>query len=68
MIGTQRPSVSLAVRQFKDDGLIAYSRGRIVIRDRDALMRRACSCIRVIHEEERRLRETSERYAIGASS
>jgi CRP-like cAMP-binding protein len=27
MIGTQRPSVSLAVRQFKDDGLISYTRG-----------------------------------------
>lgn len=64
MIGTQRPSVSLAVRQFKDDGLISYSRGRIRIDDREALRRRSCSCIDVIHNEERRLRETSERYAM----
>jgi CRP-like cAMP-binding protein len=63
-IGTQRPSVSLAVRQFKDEGLVSYSRGRIVITDRDGLVRRACSCLAVIHEEERRLRETPERYAM----
>ena len=64
MIGTQRPSVSLAVRQFKDDGLISYSRGRIRIDDRDALRARSCSCIDIIHDEERRLRETSKRYAV----
>ena len=63
MIGTQRPSVSLAVRQFKDDGLISYSRGRIRIADRKGLLRRSCSCIEVIHAEERRLRDTAERYA-----
>ena len=68
MIGTQRPSVSLAVRQFKDDGLITHSRGRIRIADREALLRRSCGCIHVIHEEERRLRETSERYAVGAAT
>lgn len=67
MIGTQRPSVSLAVRQFKDDGLITYSRGRIRIDDREALRGRACACIDVIHDEERRLRETPERYAMTAS-
>jgi len=64
MIGTQRPSVSLAVRQFKDDGLITYSRGRIVIFDREALRRRSCACIDIIHAEERRLRETPRRYLV----
>ena len=63
MIGTQRPSLSLAVRQFKDAGLITYSRGRIVIDDRDGLRSRSCGCIDIIHDEERRLRET-ERYAV----
>jgi CRP-like cAMP-binding protein len=58
MIGTQRPSVSLAVRQFKDAGLISYSRGRIKINDREALRGRSCGCIDIIHSEERRLRET----------
>ena len=65
MIGVQRPSVSLAVHQFKDDGLISYRRGEITIRDREGLMRRACSCIRIMHAEEDRLRETRERYDLG---
>jgi CRP-like cAMP-binding protein len=68
MIGTQRPSVSLAVRQFKDDGLISYSRGQIRIVDRDGLLRRSCGCIRIIHAEERRLRETPAGYGITGSS
>jgi CRP-like cAMP-binding protein len=68
MIGTQRPSVSLAVRQFKDDGLISYSRGRIRIADRDGLLGRSCSCIEIIHAEEKRLRDTAERYAIRSGS
>lgn len=63
MIGTQRPSVSLAVRQFKDEGLIRYSRGQISVLDRDGLLRRSCPCITVMHEEEQRLRTTVERHA-----
>ena len=57
MIGVQRPSVSLAVRQFKDAGLISYSRGRIMILDREGLLGRSCGCIRIMREEERRLRD-----------
>ena len=51
-IGTQRPSISLAVSQFKDEGMISYSRGRISITDRDRLLQRSCACIGIIHEEE----------------
>ncbi|MCA1571138.1 MAG: Crp/Fnr family transcriptional regulator [Chloroflexi bacterium] len=65
MIGVQRPSVSLAIHQFKDDGLITCSRGEIRIDDRDGLMRRACSCIGIMHAEEKRLRDTVEQYDIG---
>ena len=67
MIGTQRPSVSAAVRQFKEDGLIDYSRGRIVVADRSRLLERSCACINVIHDEERRLRESPERYSVSRS-
>jgi CRP-like cAMP-binding protein len=67
MIGVQRPSLSLAVQQFKGEGLIAYSRGRVTIADREGLLARACGCIGVIHAEEARLRQTTERYDIGAS-
>jgi CRP-like cAMP-binding protein len=58
MIGTQRPSISLAMRQFKDDGLIKHSRGRITIADRVGLLGRSCSCITIMHAEEQRLRDT----------
>jgi CRP-like cAMP-binding protein len=65
MIGVQRPPLSLAVSQFKDDGLINYSRGLINITDREGLLQRACGCITVMHDEERRLRETVEAFDIG---
>jgi CRP-like cAMP-binding protein len=63
MIGTQRPSLSLAIRQFKDAGLIKHSRGQITISDREGLLERSCSCITVMHAEEQRLRDTVERHA-----
>lgn len=65
MIGTQRPSVSLAIGQLTDEGLIRHSRGQITIADRAGLLTRSCSCITIMHEEEQRLRETAERYATG---
>jgi CRP-like cAMP-binding protein len=66
MIGTQRPSVSLAVRQFKDAGLISYSRGRLSITDREGLLARSCGCISIMHDEEQRLRDTVETWDITA--
>jgi CRP-like cAMP-binding protein len=68
MIGAQRPSLSLALRQFKDAGLIDYSRGRITIADRDRLMERSCGCIRIMHEEEARLRATPGLFEMSATS
>ncbi|HEY7526697.1 MAG TPA: Crp/Fnr family transcriptional regulator [Candidatus Limnocylindria bacterium] len=68
MIGTQRPSLSLAVSQFKDAGLISYSRGRIRITDREGLLRRACGCIKIMHEEEGRLRDSAGRFNLGQRS
>jgi CRP-like cAMP-binding protein len=65
MIGTQRPPLSLAVSQFRDEGLINYSRGRITITNREGLLQRACACIGTMHEEERRLRDTTESFDIG---
>jgi CRP-like cAMP-binding protein len=66
MIGTQRSSISLALSQFKDEGSIRYSRGRIVIVDRERLLTRACVCIGVMHSEERRLRDTTEEFDIAS--
>jgi DNA-binding FadR family transcriptional regulator len=67
MIGVERPSLSLAIRQFKADGLITSSRGRVTIADRDRLLARACGCSQIMHAEEARLRRAAERHDIGAS-
>jgi CRP-like cAMP-binding protein len=55
MIGVQRPALSVAMRQFKDAGLVRYARGQITIADRDGLLGRSCDCTNVIASETRRL-------------
>jgi CRP-like cAMP-binding protein len=60
MIGVQRPALSVAMRQFKDAGLVRYARGQITIADRDGLLARSCGCTTIIAAEARRL-ETLER-------
>ena len=65
MIGVQRPALSIVMRQFKDDGLVRYSRGQISIVDRAGLAVRSCGCINVIASEARRL-EILEGAAPGA--
>jgi len=60
MIGVQRPALSVAMRQFKDAGLVRYSRGQITIADRDGLRERSCGCIRIIATEAKRLLELED--------
>ena len=67
MIGVQRPSLTLTLKAFKADGLIAASRGRMRIADREGLLARACGCIQIMHAEEARLGRTTERYDIGSN-
>jgi CRP-like cAMP-binding protein len=67
MVGVQRPSVSVVVRQFKDQGLVSYTRGRVHVIDSDGLLARACGCITIIHDEERRLRETASQFSLGSA-
>ena len=55
MIGVQRPALSVAMRQFRDAGLVRYSRGQIRIANHDGLAERSCACIAVIAAEARRL-------------
>jgi CRP-like cAMP-binding protein len=55
MIGVQRPALSVAMRQFKDAGLVRYARGQMTIADRDGLLTRSCGCTNVIASEARRL-------------
>jgi len=61
MIGVQRPALSVAMRQFKDERLVTYSRGQITIANRDGLMARSCGCIRVIAAEALRLDALNDR-------
>jgi CRP-like cAMP-binding protein len=63
MIGVQRPALSVAMRQFKDAGLVHYSRGQISIADRSGLLERSCGCIKVIASEAHRLGESLDREA-----
>ncbi len=50
MLGTARTSVSLAAEGLQREGLIEYSRGRIVITNRAGLERRACECYRKVRD------------------
>jgi CRP-like cAMP-binding protein len=67
MIGVQRPALSVAMRQFKDAGLVRYSRGQISIADRDGLLARSCGCIKIIAAEARRLEAIEDRAASAPS-
>ena len=44
MLGVQRSGVSIAARILKHEKLIDYTRGRVVVLDRDGLERAACEC------------------------
>jgi CRP-like cAMP-binding protein len=44
MLGVNRPSVTVAAIQLKDEGLIKYSRGLVTIRDREGLEHASCEC------------------------
>lgn len=48
MLGTDRPSVSLAAGVLQKSQLIEYSRGSVKILDRPGLEKLACECYRVI--------------------
>ena len=51
MLGTTRPSVSLAAATLKRAGLITYQRGRVTIIDRRGLEDVSCECYEIITTE-----------------
>jgi CRP-like cAMP-binding protein len=51
MIGVQRASVSIAAGDLRDQGLISYHRGRIVIEKRAELEQLACECYAAIRTQ-----------------
>lgn len=55
MLGVRRPSVTIALAVFKNTGLVATGRGRIIIKNRKALERAACECYSTVKMEYDRL-------------
>jgi CRP-like cAMP-binding protein len=51
MLGSPRTGVTMAAGVLQQSGLIRYSRGKIVILDRQRLSDASCECYRVIKEE-----------------
>ncbi|MDQ3258794.1 MAG: Crp/Fnr family transcriptional regulator [Acidobacteriota bacterium] len=54
-LGARRAGITGMAIDFKDEGLIEYTRGHIQLVDRHGLEARACECYRVIKEEYDRL-------------
>jgi CRP-like cAMP-binding protein len=48
MLGSNRSTVSVAAEHLQAEGLIRYSRGKVVLLDRPRLEQRACECYRVV--------------------
>ena len=55
MLGVRREGVTEAAGRLQKDGLIEYSRGRIVVLDRRKLELRVCECYAVVKKEYDRL-------------
>ncbi len=50
MLGTARPTVTVAAAMLREEGLIDYTRGTVHILDLKALERRSCECYHVIKQ------------------
>ncbi len=55
MLGVTRQTVSLAVGELQDQGLISYHRGHMKILDRQRLEAASCECYRIVRAEFERL-------------
>jgi CRP-like cAMP-binding protein len=50
MLGSNRSTVSVAAEHLQAEGLIQYTRGKVVLLDRPRLEQRACECYRVVRD------------------
>ena len=55
LLGVRREGITVAANKLKDEGLIRYSRGRIVVLDRERLEEKTCECYAMSKSEYRRL-------------
>lgn len=68
MLGVQRSTVTVAAGEMQRAGMIGYSRGKINILDRAALIKRTCECYGIVSVSYERILKPgpngSRRYAI----
>ena len=55
LLGVRREGVTVAAHKLQQDGLIRYSRGHIVVLDRQRLEQRTCECYAAAKKEFSRL-------------
>ena len=55
MLGARRAGVTLAAGTLQRQGIISYSRGKVIILDREKLEEAACECHRIVSAEYKRL-------------
>ena len=55
MLGGRRESVTVAAGRLQDAGLLRYTRGHIIILDRQGLEVAVCECYQVVKTEYERL-------------
>lgn len=51
MLGTQRPSVSLAAGALQREGVIEFNRGKVRILDRIGLEAKSCECYGIVRKQ-----------------
>lgn len=55
LLGVRREGVTVAAHKLQEEGLIRYSRGHIVVLDRERLEQKTCECYAISKKEYRRL-------------
>lgn len=64
-LGARRQGITEAARRLQTQQVIAYSRGRIAVLDREALERYACECYRVVRDAARLVNGQARRILAG---
>jgi CRP-like cAMP-binding protein len=68
MLGVQRSTVTVAAGEMQRAGLIGYSRGKINILEREALIKRTCECYGIVSSSYERILKNgtngSSRYVV----
>lgn len=55
MLGARRAGVTIAAGTLQGAGMITYSRGKVIIKDRERLEEASCECYRIVRNEYNRL-------------